>query len=361
MYSMSFGMFGKDDQARSTKGFGAVSPPTTQGLDQWLRRCDRVRRLRSGQAPFGRPISACDHECTGGSGGRVFVSSQDNHSTRWRRRWAASSGIIRASRNPRASWESTSAAVAGNSQSRLTPRRTLMAARADGRSSWNDMLTSSGNVTALQARRYRGRPVVDRDIVFAISHSGLMAAIAFRPATGCGRATSAASRRRGCRRLRVRRHSTDQRLLCLTRKEGRVKWVHQLQRWTDKDKSDFVVWAGRFWCPTGYPGFVAGYAVSVSPYTGQVSAAWKSRLQPISHPSLPTIRCISGPTTRSWLRIGSNAMALTLRHCRPAQCGQVDAFQPHRGPQARAGPRHARCHARLGAMSRSRSDRSPSG
>jgi outer membrane protein assembly factor BamB len=65
--------------------------------------------------------------------------------------------------------------------------------------------------------------------------------------------------------------TTDQRLLCLTRKEGRVRWVHQLQRWTDEDKSNFVVWSG--------PVLVsdrlvlvssAGFAVSISPYTGQV-------------------------------------------------------------------------------------------
>ena len=40
------------------------------------------------------------------------------------------------------------------------------------------MLTRSGNVTALsELDDIAGRPVIDRDMVFAISHSGMMAAI----------------------------------------------------------------------------------------------------------------------------------------------------------------------------------------
>ncbi len=66
--------------------------------------------------------------------------------------------------------------------------------------------------------------------------------------------------------------STDQKLICLTRKEGRVKWVHQLTRWENADdQSDPIVWAG--------PVLVSdrlimvssqGFAVSISPYTGQL-------------------------------------------------------------------------------------------
>ena len=35
-------------------------------------------------------------------------------------------------------------------------------------------------------------------------------------------------------------------LMCLTRKEGRVKWIHQLPRWTDPadTTSDPIVWSG---------------------------------------------------------------------------------------------------------------------
>jgi len=134
------------------------------------------------------------------------------------------------------------------------------------------MLTSSGNVTALsELDDIAGRPVVDRDIVFAISHSGLMAAISLSTGDRVWSRDIGGIQTPWVAGDYVYVVTTDQRLLCLTRKEGRVKWVKQLQRWTDKDKSDFVVWAG--------PVLVsdrlilvssAGYAVSVSPYTGAV-------------------------------------------------------------------------------------------
>jgi outer membrane protein assembly factor BamB len=66
--------------------------------------------------------------------------------------------------------------------------------------------------------------------------------------------------------------TTDDLLLCLERKDGKVKWVHQLQRWRDmEDKEDPIVWSG--------PVLVSnrlvivssdGYAISISPYTGQL-------------------------------------------------------------------------------------------
>jgi outer membrane protein assembly factor BamB len=59
--------------------------------------------------------------------------------------------------------------------------------------------------------------------------------------------------------------------MCLTRKEGRVKWIHQLPHWTDPEDttSDPIVWSG--------PVLVSdrlivvssdGFAESISPYSG---------------------------------------------------------------------------------------------
>ena len=64
----------------------------------------------------------------------------------------------------------------------------------------------------------------------------------------------------------------NDRVICLTRKEGRVRWIHQLPEWDDPDnKEDEIVWAG--------PVLVSnrliivsshGYAESLSPYTGKL-------------------------------------------------------------------------------------------
>ena len=61
-------------------------------------------------------------------------------------------------------------------------------------------------------------------------------------------------------------------LFCLTRKEGRIKWLTQLPHYEDpEDKSGVIYWAG--------PVLVSdrllllssnGHAASVSPYTGQI-------------------------------------------------------------------------------------------
>jgi len=274
MYSMSFGMFGKTTKLDPTKGFGGGLASdngklfATSGFGDVIA-FDAASGKRLWKTNLGVPIM----NAPVASGGRVFVSSQDNHfyalaQTDGRKLWdhqgiEESAGIL----------ESTSAAVAGEFAIAPYTSGELYALRVqNGRSSWNDMLTSSGNVTALsELDDIAGRPVVDRDIVFAISHSGLMAAISLSTGDRVWTRDIGGIQTPWVAGDYVYVVTTDQRLLCLTRKEGRVKWVHQLQRWTDKDKSDFVVWAG--------PVLVsdrlilvssAGYAVSVSPYTGEV-------------------------------------------------------------------------------------------
>ena len=58
----------------------------------------------------------------------------------------------------------------------------LFALRAqNGTPAWNDTLTRTGNVTALTViNDIAGRPVIDRNMVFAVSHSGTFAAINLR-------------------------------------------------------------------------------------------------------------------------------------------------------------------------------------
>ena len=208
------------------------------------------------------------------SGGRVFVSSQDNHlfalaQTDGRRLWdhqgiTESAGIL----------ESTSAAVAGEFVIAPYTSGELFALRVqNGRPAWNDMLTSTGSGTALaELDDIAGRPVVDRDMVFAISHSGVMAAITLNTGDRTWSRDIGGIQTPWVAGDFIYVVSTDQQLICLTRKEGRVKWIHQLPRWEDPaDKSDAIVWAG--------PVLVSdrlilvssqGYAVSISPYTGQL-------------------------------------------------------------------------------------------
>jgi len=62
-------------------------------------------------------------------------------------------------------------------------------------------------------------------------------------------------------------------VICLTRKEGKVRWLHQLPQWDDPDnKTGPIIWAG--------PVLVSdklivtssdGYAEAISPYTGRLT------------------------------------------------------------------------------------------
>jgi outer membrane protein assembly factor BamB len=208
------------------------------------------------------------------SSGRVFVSTEDNHfyalaQTDGRKLWdhtgiSTSAGIL----------ESTSAAVAGEYVIAPYTSGEIYALRIqNGRPAWNDMLTSSGGVTALsELDDIAGRPVVDRGTVYAISHSGVMAAINLSTGDRSWSRDVGGIQTPWAAGDFIYVLSTDQQVICLTRKEGRVKWIHQLSRFKDAEKKeDPIVWAG--------PVLVsdrlilvssAGFAVSLSPYTGKL-------------------------------------------------------------------------------------------
>jgi outer membrane protein assembly factor BamB len=113
------------------------------------------------------------------NGGRIFFSTDDNHfyalaeadgRVLWDQQGVSESAGILAS---------TSAAVSGQFVIAPYTSGELYALRVqNGQPAWNDVLSHSGVVTALsELDDIAARPVIDRDTVFAISHSGVMAAI----------------------------------------------------------------------------------------------------------------------------------------------------------------------------------------
>lgn len=273
--SASFGLIGSSNRVDPTKGFGGgvafdngrVFVSSGFGDVVALNAADgkQIWKTSLGVPIVNAPVA---------NGGRVFVSSQDNHfyalaQSDGRKLWdhqgiTESAGIL----------ESTSAAVAGEFVIVPYTSGELFAIRVqNGRPAWNDMLTRSGAVTALsELDDIAGRPVVDRDLVFAISHSGIMAAINL--STG-GRSWS-----RDIGGIQtpwaagdwVYVLTTDNQLFCLQRKDGRVKWIHQMPRWEDQeDKSGPIVWSGPVLVSNRLIVLSStGKAASVSPYTGQL-------------------------------------------------------------------------------------------
>jgi outer membrane protein assembly factor BamB len=115
-----------------------------------------------------------------------------------------------------------------------------------GRQLWSDNLATTRTVDAVSALAdIRGRPVIDRDRAFAISHSGRMVAIDMRRGDQAWEQEIGSSHGPWVAGDYVFVLADDNELLCLTRNEGKVRWVRQLPRWgSPKSREDPIEWAG---------------------------------------------------------------------------------------------------------------------
>jgi outer membrane protein assembly factor BamB len=123
----------------------------------------------------------------------------------------------------------------------------LYALRADnGTMAWSDSLSRTGNVTALTALNdIAGRPVIDRDMVFAVSHAGRLAAINIRSGERVWARNLSGIQTPVVVGDFVILVTTEGQVMCLARADGRVKWIQQLDAYLDpEDKEDPIVWTG---------------------------------------------------------------------------------------------------------------------
>ena len=206
--------------------------------------------------------------------GRVFVSTHDNHffavaETDGRILWDHQ-GIP----EPASLLSSTSAAVAGEFVLAPFTSGELYAFRVEnGQSAWTDVLSRTGHVTQLsEIDSIAGRPVIDRDMVFAISQSGVLVGINLSTGDRAWVKEIGGIQTPWVAGDYVYVVDNNAHLICLTRKEGKVRWVHQLPAFGNPEKQRYpILWAG--------PVLVSnklimvssdGYAQALSPYTGQL-------------------------------------------------------------------------------------------
>jgi len=272
---LSFGLVGENTKVDPTKGYGGgvayddgkIFVSSGFGTVTALSAADG-RQLW--QSKLGVPIV----NAPVANGGRVFVSTENNHfyalaeadgRTLWDHQGIGESASI---------LESTSAAVAGEFVIVPYSSGELYAIRVEnGRVAWSDTLTRSGGVTALsELDDIAGRPVIDRDMVFAISHSGIMVAININTGDRVWTRDIGGIQTPWAAGDFVYVLTTDQQLLCLQRKDGLVKWSAQLPRWDDPaDKEGAISWAGPILVSNRLIlASSGGHAISVSPYTGRI-------------------------------------------------------------------------------------------
>ena len=141
-----------------------------------------------------------------------------------------------------------------------------------GRPLWSDNLASTSNLDAVSTLAdIRGWPVIDRGRVYAASHSGRMAAIDLRSGERAWEQELGSTHSLWVAGDYVYILSNDNELLCLTRNDGKVRWVRLLPSYeNEKKKKDPMTWAGPV---LGGDRLIVlssdGGALSISPYTGE--------------------------------------------------------------------------------------------
>ncbi len=149
----------------------------------------------------------------------------------------------------------------------------LHALRLDnGRSVWQDNLTAIRRVGALSGLAdIRGMPVIDRGLVFAVSHSGRTVAIDERTGTRVWDQEIGGVDTPWPAGDFVYQLTNENELVAMMRRDGRIRWTAPLLRYEDpSDKTTGVVWSGpvlagdQLWLTSS-----TGELIGVSPLTGQ--------------------------------------------------------------------------------------------
>ena len=208
------------------------------------------------------------------SGGTLFVLSLDNQlfalnaqtgETQWEAVGLIENAGLLGTAAPAATRDTL---VVGFSSGELNAIRT-----ENGRVTWQDSLARTTRLTALAALTdIDGAPVIDRGRVFAVGHGGRMVAMDLATGQRVWEQNIGGTNTPWVAGDFVYIVSNDAELFCLTRSEGRVRWVTQLQRYDDpEDRDGLVRWQGPVLASDRLVLTSSnGYVASVSPYTGDL-------------------------------------------------------------------------------------------
>ena len=190
--------------------------------------------------PFRAPPTLAD--------GRVFVVSMDNEldvlaakdgAVLWHHNGIAENATLMGASSPAVEDDNVIVAYSSGEIFNLRAQ--------NGHIAWMDVLAAPAQVGALPAiADIRGLPVVDRGLVFAVSHSGRMAAIDLRTGDRAWEADVGGTNTPAIGGDTLFVLSNDSELMAQTREGGRILWIKQLQRLTDPTDHDSkpLFWAG---------------------------------------------------------------------------------------------------------------------
>ena len=144
---------------------------------------------------------------------------------------------------------------------------------SNGRELWSDSLSAPRRLsTTSRLSSIRGRPIIDRGLVFAVSNSGLMAAINQRSGRRVWDREIGGIESPWIAGNFIFLLTNSSELVALGRADGRIHWVRALPQFEDpEDKDGRISWTGPLLVNDRL--IVAGSsgeALSVSPYTGLI-------------------------------------------------------------------------------------------
>ncbi|MEL6361041.1 MAG: PQQ-binding-like beta-propeller repeat protein [Pseudomonadota bacterium] len=115
-----------------------------------------------------------------------------------------------------------------------------------GRPVWNDTLSRSANLTSLASLNdIAGSPVIDRGLVYVVSHAGRLTAIDIRSGSRIWEVPIASLQMPWVAGDYIFLISVDAELVCISREDGGIIWLSQLERYKkEKKKKGRIAWAG---------------------------------------------------------------------------------------------------------------------
>ncbi len=143
----------------------------------------------------------------------------------------------------------------------------------DGRQVWSENLSAIRRLDPLaDIAQIRGLPVIDRDLVFAVSHAGQMLAVNLRQGVRAWQADIGGVQMPWAAGDFLFVLTNDGQVVCLQRRDGRIRWVTPLPRFADPEDQEVPIrWRGPVLA--GDRLVIAGShgeVISVSPYDGKL-------------------------------------------------------------------------------------------
>jgi outer membrane protein assembly factor BamB len=257
------GVAGGDGRIFATTGYGIVAAfDSATGTQLWRQTINMPLR--------GAPTVA---------GNRIFVLTQDNQiyalsadkgETMWNVAGTVEVASLLGAGSPAVALETV---VVGFSSGELNALRA-----ENGRTVWSDALARTGRSTAMAALSdIDASPVIDRGRVYAIGHGGRMAALELATGQRVWERNFAGVSTPWVAGEFIYIVTIEGEVVCLTRGEGKVRWVYQLQHFKDaKKKANPIQWAGPVLASEKL--LIAGsnkQLVTISPYTGKLISTVK--------------------------------------------------------------------------------------